>query len=110
RYEKNSTDYATAVNGAMDFGKYEEADKIRPRFHGQFSSSALVKGLPFQKEGPRRWAAWEKLAKPAELSGKLKTLRAELRKLLDRKVDLEVKNQTLSQAELRKVDELNFEI
>ena len=74
RYEKTSIYYAQAVNESMEFGKYDEAKKVRERFHKLLSEANLMYldlfdkdkdkweriPLPFQTEGPRRWRAWGK--------------------------------------------------
>lgn len=109
RYEENSIAYGYAVNEVGKFDKFEEANKLRDRLHDVMAKSPLVDGLPFQKEAPLRWAAWEKL-KPAEIKTKISDLKAQRRKLLDRKADMEVKGLGISDKEEKDLEKLDFDI
>ena len=78
--------------------------KLRKRLQEQFSSSDLVKGLPFAKEGLRRWHAWEKLNQ-ADLNARLRTLGAARRKLEDQQAEQKVKESSLTPAEEKQLQD-----
>jgi hypothetical protein len=109
RYEDNSVAYYYTINDVAKYDKLDEADKLRGRLHAVFVKSTLVDGLPFQKEAPRLWDAWEKL-KPTNVKSRIEELKAERRKLLDRKADLELKSEKLSETEEKRLDHLDFDI
>lgn len=109
RYEDNSVAYGYAVNEVGKFDKFEEADKLRGRLRNVMAKSPLVEGLPFQKEAPLRWSAWGKL-KPADIKTRIADLKAQRRKLLDHKADMEVKGLPISPQEEKQLEKLDFDI
>jgi len=108
-YEDIAESYGYAINEVGRYDKFEEADKLRGRLRTVMTKSPLVDGLPFQKEAPLRWKAWEDL-KQADIKTRLADLRAQRRKLLDRKTDLEVEGRPLSTQDEQQLEKLNFDI
>jgi hypothetical protein len=107
-YENNSIAYAMAVNQAGKLGT-EDPKVLRQHLKEVMTKSALVQGLPFQKEAVRRWVPWEKRT-AAAITAKVRELKEERRKLLDRKTELELRQQKLSEPEQTRWEQLNYDI
>jgi hypothetical protein len=108
-YEDNSVAYGYAINEIGKFDKFDEADKVRERLRKVMAESDLVRGLEFQEKMPERWDAWKDL-KLGQVKTKISDLKAKRRKLLDRKVDLEVKGLALSKEEEQELEGLDIDI
>jgi outer membrane protein TolC len=83
-------------------------DKLRAALMDIYSSDPLVRGTEFRTMAPASWRRWARLT-DKEINARLIRLRDERRKLLDRKTDLGLKNQTLSDRETRRLREVEIE-
>lgn len=113
-YEENTRNFITLSEESLKLGRLEPVSRLRDELRQRIGTSALSKDTNFRTEMPRRWAEWEKLAKKFgandAVTERLSRLRAERRKLLDTKSDLENKNQTLPPEEVRRLNDLDLEI
>jgi hypothetical protein len=109
QFHKVSTDFQKVLDELDKSGAAEKAPKLREGSHALFASAALLKDTNFQTRSETQWRAWEKLSAD-ELRKRLTSFGEERRRLLDRKTDLETKDQALSTADRRRLDELNVEI
>jgi hypothetical protein len=84
-------------------------EKLRAFLQGVFANSRLTRGTDFAKKSPAAWQAWAK-ADDKTLDSRLKELGKQRRDLLDRKTELEMKNQTLSPEEARTLRQTEFDL
>ncbi|TMQ34327.1 MAG: hypothetical protein E6K70_08175, partial [Planctomycetota bacterium] len=110
RYEDlfKEFDVATIDEPARLSGPDQVAN-VRQGLRRIFTSSPLVRGTRFGAQIQADWNAWEKLTNDA-IQKRLADYAEERRRLLGRKTDAETKGQTLSAAELQRIDRLSFEI
>ena len=87
----------------------EKVAEVREQLRGILKQAPLVRNTPFQEQLPQQWANWEKLSADM-LQTKLGELRAERRKLLDEKAELDLKKQPFPQSAARRLDEVEFQI
>jgi hypothetical protein len=97
-----------AAYRAVEKQEEESPDKLRPFLKKLYANDPLVKGTTFQKSGPKVWATLEKKT-DEELKARLSQLRKERTKLLDRKTDLELKKETFSEKEAKKLRDAEIE-
>jgi outer membrane protein TolC len=109
RYENVTASFESATNRSLSYGRAEEVARLRERYRRLFRTSGLVRGTRFAEAFPRRWAFWENLSDDA-LTARLKELLAEQRKLLTLQDTLQSKEQQLSEADQRRLNELTAEI
>jgi hypothetical protein len=83
-------------------------EKLRALLLEIYTNHRLVQGTEFQKKIRPIWEGWTRL-KDKEVKERLETLRLERRKLLDLKTDLELKGQTLSEADQARLSQAEFE-
>jgi hypothetical protein len=85
--------------------------KLRAVLLEIYTRGPLVRGTEYQKTLPVSWATWARASDKA-LQDRLDQLREKRRKTLDRKTELEVKGQSLSDEETRRLraDELETDI
>lgn len=94
--------------------KYDRAEPVagfRKKWLTLFTTSPLTRGTPFAKQIGDRWAAWgtDKLSDD-QVRGQLTKLREERRKLLDARVERELKKQPEPPAETLRLAEVKREI
>ncbi|HMF14326.1 MAG TPA: hypothetical protein VKE94_18545, partial [Gemmataceae bacterium] len=113
RYEEVLSELDAAQVKAQALEKLEDVSKVRGEMLRIFKSAPLTQGTRFRNQIDKRWAEWEKLDRTANhkaLEDLLKRLGTERQKLLDKQAELELKNQTLSPAEVARLKEAEFEI
>jgi hypothetical protein len=109
KYENLFNQYKATSDEPLRFGSPDMVAQVRDELRRIFTTSALVRGTPFRATIEARWGAWAKLSDD-DLGKRLAQLREERRKLLDRKTDLETKNQALSATDQARLDTVEFEI
>lgn len=113
RFESVAVDFESANNRSLSYARADEAGQLRARLRRLLLTSPVVRGTRFEKQFPKRWAAWESLpATKADedigpLERRLDALRAERDKLRDKQADGKAK---LSDQETQRLGELGFEI
>jgi hypothetical protein len=105
KYEDLFNQYTAATRAATGFSALDRVPEVRGELRKIFTSSDLTKETRFGAGISARWATWEKLSDD-ELQKRLADLAEEKRKILDRKTDLELKNQSLSPEDVRRLDEI----
>jgi hypothetical protein len=90
-------------------GPPAESARLRPHLREVFGSTALVRETRFRDRLRNRWSGWETLA-DVDLTATLTKLGDERRKLLDTKTNLEQAGRKLSDAQQKRMAELDFEI
>jgi hypothetical protein len=83
-------------------------DRLREFLLRLYTRSDLVRGTAFSKTARPIWDSWVKLSEK-ELRARLERLREERRKLLDLKTELDLKKQTLSPKDERRLRESEIE-
>jgi hypothetical protein len=101
RYYEVITD-AEAANKRVEEQEDLAPEKLRAYLMGIYTKDRLVRGTDFARKIAAEWPGWAK-ATEKELNARLEKLREERRTLLDRKTDLELKGQTLSEADARRL-------
>lgn len=109
RYEDLFTAFKAASDEPLPFGTQELVPKVRGEMKRIFTTSAIVQGTRFSKEIVTNWGAWEKLSAD-DLGKQMARYLDERRRLLDKKTELETKEQTLSTADQERLDRLESEI
>lgn len=84
-------------------------NQLRGKLRLLFTESDLVQDVPFQKELPEQWARWEKMTEK-EIADELTRLRKQRQDLLDRRDQLQLENRNLSEEEVRRLSQIEFEI
>jgi len=105
RYENLFREYIAASNEPLSFGTPEMVPQVRSALRRILTASTFVRGTRFRTRIETSWPVWEKLSMN-ELQKRLTSDGAEIRRLLDRRTDLEVKGQTLSAADEQRLKEL----
>lgn len=106
KYENLFNEFKAASEEPLRFGTPDMVAKVRGELRRIATSSALVAGTRFRTEIVSRWGAVETMTND-ELDKHMQGLRDERRKIQDKQADLQVKGQTLSAAEQRRLDEVN---
>jgi outer membrane protein TolC len=83
-------------------------EKLRPFLLQLYTQDVLVRGTAFQKKLPLSWAVWAKLT-DEEVKTRLEKLGKQRRELLDAKTEIEMKGKTLSEDQLRTLNDAEFE-
>ncbi len=113
-YEVNTQNFISLSEETLKLNKLEPVSRLREELRQRIATSALSKDTNFRTEMPKRWAEWEKLGRRFgandPVGSRLSQLRAERRKILDAKAELENKNQTLPPEEQRRLNNLDIEI
>jgi hypothetical protein len=84
------------------------ANQLRAYLLRLFTTDPLVRGTAFRKKLPGSWEVLRRMSDKA-LEERLRTLGETRRKLLDRKTDVELKGKTLPPADVRRLNEAEFE-
>jgi hypothetical protein len=109
KYEALYNSYKAASTEPFRFNTPETVMKLRGELRRIFTSSDVVKGTDFRNQVTRSWSVWEKLS-DNDLQKAMTRYRDSRRKILDRKTDLETKNQELGAAEQKELDRIEFEL
>jgi hypothetical protein len=110
RYENLFKQFeATSDEPTVRFNAPEFVPTVRKELLRLFTTSAIVQGTRFKTHIEGSWGAWAKLT-GVEVQKRLAGYREERRRLLDKKTELENKNQTLSEADQQQLNRLSFEI
>jgi hypothetical protein len=109
RYEDLFNEYVAASEEPSRFGTPEQALALRRELRRLFTASPMVRGTRFRTQIEAAWSAWERLSAD-QVRQRLADTRAELRRIQDRQADLQVHGQPLSEADLRRLDEVNAAI
>jgi outer membrane protein TolC len=105
RFEQVFRQYDEASQASANL-RTAEPGRLRAELRRLVQEVPLARGTAFQRDFPARWAEVEKL--PAEeLRTRLRRIDAERRQLLDRRADLERAGQTLPEADLRRLTQLD---
>ncbi len=98
----------------VDAAKYspnEPVGDFRKRWTALFTESPLVRGTQFSTTIGKRWASWSPPTLTADqVQARLSKLREERRKLLDARVERELRKLPEPPAEAKRITELNAEI
>jgi outer membrane protein TolC len=109
RYEDLFRDFEAASNALLPYGGPEQVAQVRGELRRIFTTSAIVRGTRFRSRIEASWGAWERLSAD-ELRRRLADFGEERRRLLDKKTDLETRNQELGAADQQRLNTLEFEI
>src|SRR5262249_39506741 len=97
RYEDLFNAYKAASEAPARVGPPEAVPRVRAELRRLFTPAAIVRGTRFQKQIEADWDAWHRLSDD-DLRKRLAQFGAERRRLLDRKTEVEAKEQTLPPA------------
>src|SRR5262249_30895654 len=95
RYEDLFNSFKAASDAPLAFGTEQTVGQVRQGLLKIFTASNIVKGTRFQARIAPDWGAWEGLSED-DLRKQLARRADERRRLLDKKADLESKEQPLS--------------
>jgi hypothetical protein len=109
RYEDLFRQFTEASNEPLRYGTADMVTRVRSELRRIFTTSALGSGTRFPKRIEASWPIWDKFTMD-ELRKRLASDSTDVRRLLDRKTDLEVKGQSLTPAEEQRLHDLEFEI
>jgi hypothetical protein len=113
RYELVFKQLETASASAEELAKLEDVSKVRAALLRLFTTSPISRGTRFRDQIGKRWSRWEKVEKSADqaaLKKQMKELADEHERLVNKRDQLELKNQTLSPAENARLKEIEFEL
>jgi hypothetical protein len=109
RFDQAIRAFEAAQDDAAKLDDPKLAPQLRKLLLRLFTTSAIVRGTKFSTEFPARWAAREKMSNQ-DLEKLLSQLSEERRERLGRKAELEKAEKPLSPEDLRRLEELDFEI
>jgi hypothetical protein len=109
RFDEVFSQFKAAQDEITALDSPETVARLRGDLHRLGTSMPLVAETRFKSRLPVRWKEWEALKDP-QLDAMMRQLADERRKLLDKKTELEKKNQSLSPAEQERQNVLEFEI
>jgi hypothetical protein len=109
KYEDLFNQFVAASDEPLRFSTLESVPRVRQEMRRIFTSSPVVSGTAFRTEIEATWGAWERLSGD-DLQKRVNDYRDERRRILDKKTDLETKGESLSPADERRLNTLNFEI
>lgn len=108
RIENIQKDLTAAVARATKL-ENEPPAKLRQRLKQALATEPIVQGTRFAQTFPAQWKEWE-IATPEDIEKKVRDLRAERRKLLNLKADIETAGKEFPLEQQRRLEEIDHQI
>jgi hypothetical protein len=109
RYDLLFRQFSFASREGAKLERLEIGPKVRAELRRLLTTSDVTKGTRFQSEILPRWSVWEKRTEK-EMKDRLTQLAEERRKLLDEKAKLSLEGKDLSEADLKKLDDVQYDL
>jgi outer membrane protein TolC len=109
QYENLFNEYDAASVAPERFGTAEQVAQVRPELRRLLTNSPLTRATQFRTQVITSWDVWQKLTAD-QLAKRLQILGEERRRIMARQTELETKGQAITEAERKRLEEVNFEI